>query len=56
MQSNITSTPANTMGVGDPVLPSETSTGNIGINVKKCKKRKKLKSLKDSLKEFLETT
>lgn len=56
MQSNIASTPANTMGAGDPVLPSETNFGNIGINMKnKCKKKKKMKSLKDSLKEFIET-
>lgn len=52
MQSNISSTPANTMGAGDPVLPLETNTGNIGINMKnKCKRKKKMKSLK----EFVET-
>jgi hypothetical protein len=59
MQSNISSTPANTMGAGDPVLPSETNPGNIGAVVKnKCekhKRKKKMKSLKDSLKEFIET-
>lgn len=54
MEGNITSTPSNTMGAGDPVLASETNTGNIGVNVKKCKKKKKMKSLKDSLKEFIE--
>jgi hypothetical protein len=47
------------MGAGDPVLPSETNTGNIGAVVKnKCekqKRKKKMKSLKDSLKEFIET-
>lgn len=56
MQANIVSTLANTMGAGDPVLPSEINTGNIGAVVKnKCKKKKKMKSLKDSLKEFIET-
>lgn len=50
------SSPSNTMGAGDPLLPSGTNTGNIGAVVKnKCKKKKKMKSLKDSLKEFIET-
>lgn len=54
MQSNIVSTPANTMGSGDPVLPSETNTGNIGAVVKnKCEKHKRKKKMK-SLKEFIE--
>lgn len=51
------STPANTMGASDPVLPSETNVGNISVCGKnKCeknKKKKKMKSLKDSLKEFI---
>lgn len=52
MQSNIVSTPANTMGAGDPVLPSETNVGNIGINMKnKYKRKKKMKSLKEYIEE-----
>lgn len=52
MQSNITSTPSNTMGAGDPILPSEINTGNIGAVVKnKCKRKKKMKSLKEYIEE-----
>lgn len=49
------STPANTMGAGDPILPSETNTGNIGTVVKnkreKHKKKKKMKTLTEYLLE-----
>ena len=46
-------TPANTMGMGDPVAPTDTSVGSgdaIAVSKERPKKKKKMTSLKKYLK------
>lgn len=46
-------TPANTMGMGDPVAPTDTAPGSgdaIAVSKERPKKKKKMTSLKKYLK------
>ena len=55
-ENDITATPTNTVGLGNPMLPTAEEPGTEPLCTAKCKKEKKKKQVKEGILDNMEST